>query len=1299
MRQRIRDEIGDRGDEPGPRNPEDRPTIDRGRVTSQRGALEPHAHPDVDRPALERPGVEAAAMETNTQVDAPAKEEGEGEDRGEAGAPQPPSPIDQAASAAEESFAAAASEPQVELPEPVQPIDHVAPVDAEGRYVEPVLGSVDAVSEIGMATQSMRDEGVGLQETAAGERRNAWILEGNVNLVRQGVAQSDLGVTTSQTHAAYRGSVVEQARATLAHSREKTAWVAAEAPQTGAKADEGRSDSEGMNREAGEVVAESEASNPDDEEAAERSREQRGDMNRASGDVGSLDRAFEGSQERSRGLAADAARAGQLNEQAQARIGESHAMLERTGQRLDQMREQTDEAGAQVEELAGAPASVRESADALETEGESIVEHSMAVEERLRTEQETHRANAAAIPAKPAEQRLAEEAAGERDPAIESLPPIIPIVAQPEEIAAPVAGAGAGAARGAQGAAQRGGDGEGAGAPEGGAKTAATEAEASAQDGTVKPPVPAAPPGEGATVTVQREAQAGYEDRYNVDLASPIAGVIPTWLGGSSGAEGPSREDHERAEQERRAAEIQEIQEMAGRPFEELSRWERRKIAGRLMLRHLGTSLSRIRFPGWGTLALGLINPVTPLLGVVSGLSMILTGAANIFNIEAWRRDWLGNLLKIAADIATGLTVILGSITALAAVIAALCTALIIVSFGFLAPALGPVVAFCASVMVTVGGWTIAVGQWALLLQALCFLKNLYEAGVARNATELQRSSDRMSSDVSGAGNVVLQMGMAKLGQIGGRQMQASIVRGGGGGVRWAGGMGNTLPAARSGVRAWLGRGGAAFGAVPRTPGALGALRYGMGIAGVAGRGTLRGAGAVVTAPFRAARAIYRGLRTPAPEGIPTGRAAFGRDFLIGESIPRVPGWSALRAAAEQGRVAAQYEAALLALRTPTGEVNADALQALFARLPTLEAAGPEQLRLLAARTLGLPPESLILRQVGVEAGAVGQQGASGAPVYRIFYTAPGQAEPMLVGVVKTFPQRQAEEFARELSALQRLNQEVLPNQGAARTLGVAQAEGQGVLVMSAARGAPIDSLMTRVGDLLRAQNRLTGQALLQNQRELAEAMETLTAACRRNGEALGTLHSTTRTGAEAAPATLGRHAGEARNITGQLPDLIGTPPRVAIDVSAVQRELERLIAAVERNPGAASVVHGDFHPGNVFYDAATGRITVIDAARVHQSIGVSGGPIASPARDVASFNATIDLFGGGYGIGPTQRQALQAAFMEGYTSTVGANAFTAEALAFYRARFALGQFIEALKTNSARLPGAAELMRSAFGL
>ena len=116
--------------------------------------------------------------------------------------------------------------------------------------------------EIAQATQSMRDEGTGLQEVASGERKNTGIMEGNMNLVRQGIAQADSGVTSSEEHAQYRGGVVDQARAALDVSREKTAMVAEHAPRMSEKADEGRSDSEGVNREATDLNGEASAEHP-----------------------------------------------------------------------------------------------------------------------------------------------------------------------------------------------------------------------------------------------------------------------------------------------------------------------------------------------------------------------------------------------------------------------------------------------------------------------------------------------------------------------------------------------------------------------------------------------------------------------------------------------------------------------------------------------------------------------------------------------------------------------------------------------------------------------------------------------------------------------------------------------------------------------------------------------------------------------------------------------------------------------------------------------------------------------------
>jgi hypothetical protein len=1326
----IEEEVGDEAP------PKERPELDRADVSAKKGRLQPSARPDVDRPALEQPGVASAASQAKAKVDEPAEEGTGGKKKGAGkGAGGEGAVGDAEAAAAQAAFDAAAAEPATQLPAQVAPVEHVAPVDAAGKAIQPLPNADAAVAEIAEAAQGMRDEGTGLQETASAERANARVLEGNVNLVGKGIALSELGTTTSQTHTAFRAGVVEQGRAALAVSREKTAWVAESAPQHMEKADAGREDSEGMAEESSSLSADANETAPDDEEAAERSREQSGEIDGAGRDVGNLDRAFSGSQQRARGLSADAARATELNTQAESKITESADTLQRTEERLSLMRTQTDEARVQLGGLSAGPAAMLNDANDTEAEGRQVVEQSFVVEERLRLEQQTHRANTAAIREETPDEIAERVAAGdEPELRVETLPPVLPTPAQAEvmegaELSGGAAGGRAGGvAKEAGGATPAKGDAA--------ASAAAGPSGSAQQPGSGEPaPLPVALPGEvsgeaaaGPPPLVQRVPQSGYEDRYDVDLSSPIAGAIPQLLGGTAPAEGEprvSREEQIAAEEQRRHDQIDEIQAMASKPFEQLSSWERRKIALRMMGRNLLGGLGRIKFPGWGALALGLINPVTPLLGVVSGFSLLASGVANAFNIEAWRRDWLGNLLKTAADIATGLTVILGSITALATVIAALCTALIICTFGFLSPALGPVVAFCANVMVVVGGWTIAVGKWALLLQFLCFLKNLYEAGVARNATELQRASDRMTSDVSAAGNVVLQMGMAKLSQIGGRGMQASITRAGGG-VRWAGGLTTRVS---QGARS-LGRALVRPGKFSRMASALegGAARAGSSVRS----GLSSAAEAVTAAPARlvgAARSLpsrFVGAARALPgQVVGAGRAASGavraipgavqaipgavssvprriaewfarnRGYLVGESV--APGWGGRAAAAAQGRTAAQMEAAILALRTETGAVDAAARARLLASLPEVVAGTEAEVRALASATLGVPSEQLSVRLVETAAGQVGQRGASGARVYLIFLEQPGQAR-QLISVVKNFPssvEGQIDVFAGELSALQRLNQEILPNQGAARTMAAGRtAAGDAVLVMTAARGTAIDDLLIQLGAFAREQAALSGPALAASQAAERETFEILRSACRRNGEAIGTLHSSTR-GASGA-TTFATHTEGARDIMRQLPPLVEARPGLApVDFGAASDRLQQLIAGIERNPGAASVVHGDFHPGNVFYDAASGRVTFIDAARVHQSIGAAGNPIASSARDVASFHATLELFGGQYGVSGSRVSALQSAFMEGYASTAAANAFTPEALAFYRARFVLGQYIEALKTGSSRVAGADALFRS----
>ncbi|HJZ82519.1 MAG TPA: hypothetical protein VKD91_19300, partial [Pyrinomonadaceae bacterium] len=274
----------------------------------------------------------------------------------------------------------------------------------------------------------------------------------------------------------------------------------------------------------------------------------------------------------------------------------------------------------------------------------------------------------------------------------------------------------------------------------------------------------------------------------------------------------------------------------------------------------------------------------------------------------------------------------------LAGVIAALMTAITIVTLGVAAPITGPIIAFCASVMSVVGTWTFWVGLIAAGLQALVFLVDLYKAGTAQTAEELQQQSEHMREDASQAGNALLQAGMGRLAAVGGRAMQAEI-RAAGGGVRFAAQMGaraaaapgRALGAIRSitargasrGVRALASRAVAGARALPgRIVAGAKALgsRVAAGARALPGRivSGARALGSRIAAGARAlpgriisgARAlpgrIVKGIRELPGRMRQQLRTEFSRDFLVGEGIQ--PG--GLRAAAAETRAAVRAEIA-----------------------------------------------------------------------------------------------------------------------------------------------------------------------------------------------------------------------------------------------------------------------------------------------------------------------------------------------------------------------------------------------------
>ena len=171
--------------------------------------------------------------------------------------------------------------------------------------------------------------------------------------------------------------------------------------------------------------------------------------------------------------------------------------------------------------------------------------------------------------------------------------------------------------------------------------------------------------------------------------------------------------------------------------FERLGPGDKALHALKLTGRHLWGGVSETKWPQFARhLVQALIDPRISIMGIVSGISMVLSGVANIGNVQAWKTDPVGNALKIAADIATGVTIVLASVVGLATAVLAIAWAIAILSFGLAGGLAAVVTPICTSVISTVFPWTVIAAKWALGLQALLLMKNLVDAATASSASD-----------------------------------------------------------------------------------------------------------------------------------------------------------------------------------------------------------------------------------------------------------------------------------------------------------------------------------------------------------------------------------------------------------------------------------------------------------------------------------------------------------------------------------------------------------------------------------
>lgn len=114
------------------------------------------------------------------------------------------------------------------------------------------------------------------------------------------------------------------------------------------------------------------------------------------------------------------------------------------------------------------------------------------------------------------------------------------------------------------------------------------------------------------------------------------------------------------------------------------------------------------------------------------------------------------------------------------------------------------------------------------------------------------------------------------------------------------------------------------------------------------------------------------------------------------------------------------------------------------------------------------------------------------------------------------------------------------------------------------------------------------------------------------------------------------------------------------LEVDQLPAKMNHLIADCKRdiaNRPRTTVVHGDAHPGNFFYDRATGHVTMIDTTTLHCSLDENGEPVGVPERDLGHFVHMLRRTGEQYGLTRQEMQESTTDFVEAYLGNAAAPA------------------------------------------
>ncbi|CAF4177050.1 unnamed protein product [Adineta steineri] len=296
-----------------------------------------------------------------------------------------------------------------------------------------------------------------------------------------------------------------------------------------------------------------------------------------------------------------------------------------------------------------------------------------------------------------------------------------------------------------------------------------------------------------------------------------------------------------------------------------------------------------------------------------------------------------------------------------------------------------------------------------------------------------------------------------------------------------------------------------------------------------------------------------------------------------------------------------------------------------------------------------------------------GAKGRSGATIYFVY------DRSAMVAVCKIFPK--CEELVRELSSLSRLRQPEFTSFTIPAPLATAKIKDSndaGVLVSTVAQGESIADLI----DSVRKATTISDRNNILNQ--LQKAVVDI-------ARALAELHTKPIGSGDLA---LDSYLTESIRRARRLVSVVAKEHAKLLDIfdfkiDEVRQQLEHLIEECLCEKSKAAIVHGDAHPGNLFWDSTAG-VTFINTPSLHYSMDSMGKPIGTPERDIASFEGRLVELCRKAGISKNEGKSFRNSFLKEYHARNGAS-LSEKKLKFFHLRFALGELVQACNNERSK--------------